>query len=154
MGHSLTQEKKMWIWLTCLREWKEKSKRWKVGIWGRAFLWLRIGGGVKIFSYGGLLLNEKVWDLFLPTIIEVLKNFGGPWHNVPPPLTIVLVDLIVPVYLMSELGIICHKIPNSRSTSAIEGLASVTSSQHLRAKFKNFTTQYQGYKQYSCLLVY
>ena len=81
MGHSLTQEKKCGY-----REWKEKTKRWKVGIWGGAFLWLRIGGGAKFFSWGGQLLNEKVWDLFLPTIIEVLKNFGGritclrPWR--------------------------------------------------------------------------
>ena len=80
MGHSPTQEKKCRY-----REWKGKSKRWKVGIWGGAFLWLRIGGGAKFFSWGGQLLNEKVWDLFLPTIIEILKNFGGAL-NIPPPL--------------------------------------------------------------------
>ena len=34
----------------------------------------------QVFLIGGQLLNEKVWDLLLPAIIEVLKNFGGgPW---------------------------------------------------------------------------
>ena len=45
MGYGLTQEKKMWDMADM-----SQRRKGKVGIWGGAFLWLRIGGGVKFFS--------------------------------------------------------------------------------------------------------
>lgn len=51
---------------------------------------------------------------------------------------------MVYVILVSKSGIKCHILSSSRTTSAIEGRASVSSWQHLRAKLKNFTTQSEG----------
>lgn len=49
------------------------------------------------------------------------------------------------VVLVSDSGIMIHMFSSCRTTSAIEGLESVSSSQHLRAKVKNFSTQSEGY---------
>ena len=58
--------------------------------------------------------------------------------------TISALVAIVLVDLMSKLGMICHILPSSQSTSAIEVLASFSSFQHLKAKFKIFTTHSGG----------
>lgn len=46
--------------------------------------------------------------------------------------------------LVSDSGIISHMFSSSRTTSAIEGRASVSSWQHLRAKVTNFSTHSDG----------
>lgn len=47
-------------------------------------------------------------------------------------------------FLISESGIIDHMFSSSLTTSAILGRASGSSSQHLRAKLKNFSTCSDG----------
>jgi len=87
MGYGLTQEKKCGIWLTCLREWKEKSKKMKsrnLG-WGifMATYWRR----GQVFLIGGSALK---WESVRPIssyYYRGFKNFwGAPKHNVPLPL--------------------------------------------------------------------
>jgi len=52
--------------------------------------------------------------------------------------------LIVSVVVVSDSDIICHIPSSSRTTSAIDGLASVSSLQHFMAKVKNLSMQSEG----------
>ena len=52
--------------------------------------------------------------------------------------------LIVTVVVVSDSDIICHIPSSSRTTSAIDGLASVSSLQHFMARVKNLSMQSEG----------
>lgn len=47
--------------------------------------------------------------------------------------------------VVSDSGIISHMFSSSRTTCAIEGRESVSSWQHLSARFMNFSTHSEGY---------
>lgn len=48
------------------------------------------------------------------------------------------------VRLVSDSGSISHRLSSSLTTSAIEGRVEVSSRQHLRPRFMNFSTQSDG----------
>ena len=82
----------------------------------------------------------------LPETSEDMKRFpmvvedeGGELFVFPKSL------VIDSTLLLSYSGIITHMFSSSRTTSAIFGLKSGSSWQHLRARFKNFSTQSKGY---------